>query len=298
MIKFTEIAENEIKTVAETLFDGSSLAEEIMSSFDFDDDISYAVAHFDGCLIVRVFDFGRYLFLYPFELDEDAKIDGAVLKMAEYAMREELDFVLSGVPTEGVNLLLELGFSHLEIDREDEDSYRVWAKNECVLLDEIPKFNYGEIKVSALDSSLEKEYAELCRDEELNRFWGYDYREDAPTQDDSFFLNQANSGFARGASITLALKKDEAFIGSVELFAFDGRGGCEFAIKIARDYQSRGYGTLGTKAAIKAAERIGISRISCDVMKQNTRSVSMMQKIFGAPVSTCDNILRFTKTIN
>ena len=297
MIKFTEIKENDIKTTAERLFESSLLAEEIMNSFNFDDDIYYAVANFSGCLLVRIFDFGRYLFLYPFELSEDAKTVDAVLEIAEYAMREELDFVLSDVPIEGVTLLLDLGFSHLEIDREDEDSYRVWVKNECILAEKELRFKYDEIEVLPLESTLEKEYAKLCRDEELNRFWGYDYREDSPTQDDSFFLNQAKSGFSRGVSLTLALKKEAELLGVIELFAFDGRGGCEFAIKIARIHQGMGYGKLGTEAAIEAAKMLGLSRISCDVMKENIRSVSLMQKYFTETKSCKNTVKRFTLSI-
>lgn len=278
MIKFTEIEESNIKNVAETVFGENALATQILESFDFDDEASYAVTEFGDCLLVRIFDYGRYLFLYPFELSENARVEEAILEMTEYAMREEIGLTLTDVPMSGVSKLLELGFLHLDVDAEGERSFRVKVKTECELADTIPEFDIKGLHVSALREEDKELYAEICRDEELGRFWGYDYREDAPDADDEFFLNEASLGFARGVSLTLALRNEETFLGILELFAFDGRGGCEFALKIAREHQGRGYGSVATEAAIEAARRLGVLRISCDVMNENIRSVSIMKK--------------------
>ena len=293
MIKFTEITKKNIKTTAEKLFDSSLLAEEIMNSFSFDDDLYYAVANFSSCMLVRVFDLGRYVFLYPFELSRDARVEEAILEMTEYAMKEELDFVLCDVPTDGVGKLLSLGFRHLDVDLEDEGAYRVRVKTECTLLKSVPCFEIEGLSIGEIDASCEGEYAALCRDPFLNRFWGYDYREDLPNADDEFFINMAKGGFVRGVSLTLALKKDGIFVGIIELFAFDGRGGCEFAVKIAREHQGRGYGSVATKAAIEVAKRTGLVRLFCDVMTENVRSLNLMKKFFEQTESKHPDRKRF-----
>ena len=82
MLKFTELEEENIEKIVERLFDSDSYAAEILYSFDFSDpDVSYAVTPSHGCMLVRIFDYGRYLFLYPIELSADASPSRAVLEI-------------------------------------------------------------------------------------------------------------------------------------------------------------------------------------------------------------------------
>ncbi len=298
MLKFVEITENTTKSEAEVLFPENGLALEIVNSLDFSDpDVFYGIAEFADCMLVRIFDCGRYMFLYPIELSEKSDASEALLAMSEYARREEIGFTLTDVPTDEVARILSLGFRHLDVDCEGENSYRVRIKTECELASRVPSFELGGLLASELGEDCLSEYAELCRDEELGRFWGYDYREDNPFASDEFFLKEARRGFARGVALTLALEKDGAFVGAVELFAFDGRGECECAVKIARKYQGRGFGSLAIEAAIEAARRLGLVRLSCDVMNENTPSLKMVRKYFEEAASTHPDISHFTKEL-
>ena len=280
MLKFTEITEEKAEKLASE-FSCAELALSVMESFDYSDpDVSYAVCEHEGFILVRIFDLGRYMFLYPIEMRSEVDTDAALLALSEYAMREEIGFTLTGVPTCEVERLLRLGFRHLDVDLEDEDSYRVRVKTECELASDVGGFELNGLSVSLIDYDCASAYGELCRDAELNRFWGYDYREDAQDADDEFFIDEAKSGFARGASLTFALKFDGELVGTSELFAFDGRGSCECAVKIARWAQGRGFGSLGIEAAIKVAQELGLSRLYCDVMNENVHSIRMVSKYF------------------
>ncbi|MBR2465865.1 MAG: GNAT family N-acetyltransferase [Clostridia bacterium] len=298
MLKFTEIENKNAEKIAAQLFSSDDYALEILESLDCSDpDVCYAVTCSDGCMIIRVFDFGRYMFLYPIELFDDADSDAAVLKLSEYVRREELPFVLLDVPTAEVSRLLELGFMHLEIDKEDESSYRVKIKTECELASQKLSFFHNDVLLDEFTEEDIADYADICRDEELNKFWGYDYKEDAPNASDEYFYTAQKEGRTAGTSMSLAVREKDTLVGEVQYFAFNGRGECEVAVRIARRYQSRGLGSRAMEAAIILAARLGIKVLFCDVMRENTHSVKMMRKFFEETDSQSRDLVRFKREI-
>ncbi len=298
MLKFTEFTEQNTDKVARELFDSDEYALEVLNSFDFsDEDVSYAIAYADGCILIRIFDYGRYMFLYPIEFAENCDVSAAVLKIAEYAMREEIGISFADVPRECVEGFLKLGFLHLEVDAEDEDSYRVRIKTECELAGDGIEFCHGKICLSEIKTADMPDYIAMMTDEDLNKFWGYNYKEDneKPTVLSAF--EEIKRERTLGQAITLGVYSDGILVGSAELFAFSGRGECEFAVRIARAYQGRGYGSAATEALIKLVSKIGIRKLSCDVLNENEKSVSLMQKYFTEVKSKHPDRRRFQKTI-
>lgn len=65
----------------------------------------YTVSH--GCLVVRSKIRGRYAFDYPFAVEENADIDGALADMAAFCSENFLPFEFSAVPREFVHVILE-----------------------------------------------------------------------------------------------------------------------------------------------------------------------------------------------
>ncbi len=279
MLKFTEFNEENIEGVARMLFGSDDYALEVLNSFDFsDEDVYYAAAYSHGCILIRIFDFGRYMFLYPIDMTEDSDSHAAVAEIAEYAMREEIGLCFADVPNECVSYFLELGFLHLEIDAEGEESCRVRIKTECELAPANLMIEHENVSLTEFFSSDTQKYAELCRDEAVNEFWGYDYKLDVPDANDNYFFENIKEGRIYGTSMSLAIRAGGKFVGEVQLFAFDGRGACEFAVRIARECQGRGYGKLAIEALIKLAEKIGIRKLSCDVLNENIKSQALMKK--------------------
>ncbi len=292
MLKFTELNSENVGKIAAELFGCDDYAVEILEGFDFsDEDVSFAVAGFHGCMLVRVFDYGRYMFLCPIELSAKADVSRAILEISEYARREEIELCFADVPREAVPLFLELGFLHLDVDAEDEESYRVKIKTECELAPQNLSFFNNDILLDEFTEDDISDYADICRDEELNKFWGYDYRDDAPDASDEYFYTVQKEGRMAGTSMSLAVRFDGKFVGEVQFFAFNGRGECEVAVRIARQHQSKGLGSRAMEAAISLAARLGIKILFCDVMRENVYSVKMMRKFFEEIDSgSCDRI--------
>ena len=233
-------------------------------------DVAYAIK--DCCLIVRTFSFGRYEFYCPLALSERADEEAALLAVNEYAMREELPRKFVDVPETVVPVFLR-NFHHLNIDR-DGSCFCVCVKTECELLDKITPCELDGFSVGALLETDTEDYARLVRDEETNRYWGYDYREDYSDKvSDSFFLENANLEFEYGTAINLAIRKEKVFIGEATLYAFDGMGGAEFAIRLLPEHRGKRYSKKAFEVVVKYAKSIGLIRLSSYVDKRNVASL-------------------------
>ena len=260
--------------------DAREILEEIISSFDEDSEIGAVISH--GCLLVRIFDFGRYYFLYPFALLADASVARAVDELVLYATREELPLVISDVPKEELGELI-VGFTHLDIDAQapDCESYVVRVKTECQMAERIPEHHGACVSLTPLTPSDTAPLARLSRDREINRFWGYDFREDYGTVADGHFLEEAECEFRRGVAMTFAVRHAEEFVGDAVLYAFDGRGNAHLGVRILPEHHRRGYATAAILALFDIGRKLGLSRIFAECHKENLASKNMLATLFS-----------------
>ena len=256
----------------------SMLLEILLSTIGTD--AEYAACFSFGCLLLRIFDYGRYYFAYPYEVCDDADVCAAVDAVVEYAMREELQLVFTDVPSEVLGEFL-VGFRHVDLDAEDAHAtaYRVRVKTECQLMSSLPSLSRGELTVDALTEADIPTYASLCRLPESNEFWGYDYREDCPDPDDRYFFDTANSEFLSGTAFSLAIRWCGKLVGEIQFFGFDGRGSAEFAIRVIPQLWGRGIGKRAVFAAKEIASGIGLTKLCTEVLRENVRSVGMLADI-------------------
>ena len=201
----------------------------------------------------RVFDYGRYTFLYPFEMTDGADLSRALSAVAEYAMREEIPLVFCDVPRDEVTPLLALGFKHINLDAEtsDGESFRAEIKSECELIDEVPRVSDGEITLGEIYESDIQKYAEISRDESALKFWGYDYRADAPNADDEYFFNTARRELLAGVTLSLA-------------------------VRLVPEFRGRGIGKRILPLVFDLSCGIGLSSLRCDVMNENKPSLAFV----------------------
>jgi len=273
-------------------------ALEIVLSLSFDeDDVEYAISAIAGCLLVRVFDMGRYFFLYPYEISEDADVISAIDAVSEYAMREEIPLVFSDVPKDAVSSFF--GFRHMDLDAEDEcaDSYRVRIKTECELVSEIPNVTRGRVTLNAISEEDVGEYARLCKDKNVNKYWGYDYSLDAIEPADEYFFDTACDEFARGISISMAIRTEDAFCGEAVIYAFDGKGAAEFAIRLLPEFHGRGLGVESVLAIADVAKSIGLTTLRSKIFSKNLPSVAMLKKVTDKWNTDGDTLI-FTINLN
>ena len=162
------------------------------------------------------------------------------------------------------------------MDPENE-SFRVRIKTECELLEEIPGLDFEDISLAPLSLEDSESYARLIRDEDTNKFWGYDFREDfSEGVSDEFFIENARSEFMRNSAITLAIRCADGFLGELTLYAFDGSGGAELAIRLLPEQRGKGLGKKSFAALLEYAKTIGLTKLFAFVDKSNAISLKYL----------------------
>jgi RimJ/RimL family protein N-acetyltransferase len=270
-----------IKELCSSIPGEAETVNEIIFGLDLDgdNDIEYGICLFLDCIILRIFDMGRYLFVFPYAVCEDADLRGAIDAVGEYAMREEISLTFCDVPCECLSLFS--GYRHMDVDAEDEEGecYRVRIKRESDLIDEVPEAEHGRVKLNALSEADIADYAALCKDKNVNKYWGYDYSEDVHDPSDRYFYENAHLEFVSGASVSFAIKYEDRFIGEAIIYAFDGKGSAEFAIRLLPAFHGMGLGREGVRAICNAARKLGLIKLYSKVMKDNLPSVGMLKKV-------------------
>lgn len=260
------------------------------------DDIEYALSAYAGCLLIRIYD-GEYLFSYPIALDEGADELLALDEIRRYAVKEEIPLVISDIPREKLGEVVSM-FRHASIDVADTDGdfYTLRPVSELSLISKVPSENIEKIELTQLCPDDEEKYATLCRDAESNRFWGYDFREDAPYADDSYFMQMAENEFNRGIAVSFAVRCEGAFVGEAILYAFDLKGGAECAVRILPEHRRKGYAKAALSMLPKIASRLGLVCLYATVDGDNIPSKLMCESIFDSYTVDGKNIV-FTKKL-
>ena len=284
MISFIPLTcENQETIISALVFDGADRADakELVDSFSCEtEDVEFAVCSSHGCALLRVFDMGRYMFIFPIPMCDEADTDMAVLEVRAYAVKEEIPLVFTDVPRDEVGSLVTT-FRHTNVDASDGgDTYRVEAKSECMLLDNVPCIVTEEISLTPLAEHDIPDIARLNRDKEVNKFWGYDYLRDIGEVSDSYFLENAERERKAGTALTLAIREGERYIGEAVFYAFDLMGSCEIGLRLLPEYMGRGLGAAALRAMITLGERVGLISLGATVDCENTASVALMNKYF------------------
>ncbi|MBQ0099379.1 MAG: GNAT family N-acetyltransferase, partial [Firmicutes bacterium] len=128
------------------------------------------------------------------------------------------------------------------------------------LFDNIEKpieFKTERLTVNDITEKDKEEYFNLYTDEELNKFWGYDYREDLkekPTKD--YFYSFQKKLKEKKEEYSLAIRKENKMIGELVYHNFDFDGGVEIGFRLLRKEQKKGYCFESVSSLIKYAFEI------------------------------------------
>ena len=144
--------------------------------------------------------------------------------------------------------------------------------------DAIPRLETERLVLDALTDDDRDAYNALCLDDERNRWWGYDYREDLHGElTEDYFLEVARHDFDQRLAVNFAVRLDGKLIGEAVLYNLDWRGGVELGCRIAPAYAGHGYGTEAFAAAAEwVLYRAGMDRVVAKCYKENEASFKML----------------------
>lgn len=286
MISFSELNGNNADELARRLSEGrEELREEIfevISSFSevLDEGADFAFCRFEDHLLVRIYDGENYVFVYPIALTDDAKDTDALEQIRLYAVREEVPLIFCDVPPEALSVL-ENFFRYTEAYGEDEDSLQVRVLSDISRAADIPEVCDGVLTLRPICEGDIADYARLCRDAELNKYWGYDYRADAREPSDEYFYDVAMRSAEDGTALSLAVSLDGRFVGEATLWGFDLLGGCKVGFRILPEWQGRGFGKRTLTLLLELCSELCVKTVCASVMKDNAPSIAVVGGIMS-----------------
>ena len=153
------------------------------------------------------------------------------------------------------------------------------VRNELDSLKEIPALRSGRLTLDGLREEDRAAYNRLCLDDERNRWWGYDYRQDLKGElTEDYFLETARQDFAHRLAVNFAVRLDGQLIGEAVLYRFDYKGQAELGCRILPAYAGNGY---GAEAFRRAAEwslyTLGLYRLTAKCYHENLASRKMLE---------------------
>ena len=262
--------------------------EIILGLYEFvGDATAIAFSYCDEVLYARIYDGERYLFPLPFMLTDTADAEAALVSLADYSVREMVPLIITDVPRDELDFIMSV-FPHVDASayEEDDDTFFIKVNNECDMLSCVPKIELDGIALDEITDADKDVYAQLCRDRNLNRYWGYDVDADNPDRASDFYLEVAKREFDEGVAVTLAIRESGELVGEATVYGFDYRGGACIAVRVLPHCHSRGIGSRATRALISLAKDMGLSALRAEILNENEASIKMTSKLMKLDKTT------------
>ncbi len=142
-------------------------------------------------------------------------------------------------------------------------------------------------------------YFNLYLDEEVNKFWGYDYREDLgeKTPTPTWFYNFQKELKERGEEYSLAVKLNGNLIGELVLAYPTFYNGIEIGFRFFKEFHGCGYAKESASALINyVIENFKPLSFTAHCYKQNENSKKLIEKL-GFKLINEDNTFYYFKLI-
>lgn len=165
---------------------------------------------------------------------------------------------------------------------EVREKNTVTVKTCISLINEKVELLTERVKISAIKEEDKLDYYNLYTNDSLNKYWGYDYKEDLknelPTPEYFYAFQQKLK--ESGEEFDFAVRLNEKMIGEIALYGFDYFGGAEIGFRLTQQYQNNGYATESVKAVINYffTELKG-KLIKSRCYKQNDASKKLIERL-------------------
>lgn len=145
---------------------------------------------------------------------------------------------------------------------------------------QIPVIKGEKVVLSEITESDKPEYLALCTDEENNKYWGYDYKEDESITsaiDENTFYDIVKFDRAVGDSINFAVRESEngKLVGETIIYNSTLDNHIEAGCRISAAHSGKGIGSEAFALTVKFAESIGC-RVTAKCYKANEKSRKML----------------------
>ena len=137
----------------------------------------------------------------------------------------------------------------------------------------------GKAEIRLLQSSDAAALDLLSTDDEINRLFGYDYREDDPSPAPGAFYRKAKAALFSGTELRFALLLNGEFAGEAALDTFDFFGGCNLSFRLFHAFRGKGLASFAAAKLVDLAlYGLGLKSVSAYSFKENEGSVKVLSK--------------------
>lgn len=226
--------------------------------------------------------------------------DGIYPTMAkEFASLEEF----SGVKY--VNREEDCGDAGLRISKLSYHPLEIKEKNLVKVKSQFERVAYPfftkteRLTIKSNENSDKEAYYNLSIDDDLNRLWGYDYREDLknrkPTPE--YFMEFMSGLIQKREEYSLMVKKDGEVVGEIVLHNFSFKCDVEVGFRFFKAHQKKGYARESVSAVIEKLKEFGFKKIKSRCHVQNTPSYNLITSLGLKQVRKTDTHIFFEKNI-
>ncbi|MBO5788800.1 MAG: GNAT family N-acetyltransferase [Clostridia bacterium] len=249
------------------------LVEELLSLSLPDE--RYALSN--GCLTTMYLADGDVLFALPQPYTEDGSVEDALTELEELVRHADLPLRYVGVvPSEFPFLLSRYRHTNVDLIDKTDGTYRVCVLTEPMLFSEIPEISGERLTLSLIDASDGEVLEHLDKDAETARY----FRVERSGEVEGTALERALSEYESGISIPLAIRQNGETLGDLTLYAFDGKGGAEVALRILPEKRRQGFAKEALECAFCFAEGIlSLSHLDGVVKVENAPSLALCSKL-------------------
>ena len=274
MIHFYELPREEEQIRAAFRAEGIEELVESLLALDLPDE-RYALS--SGCLCTMYLADGEVLLALPQPYTEEGSVEGALSELEEFIRHADLPMQYVGVTKEEFPLLISR-YRHTNVDLIDraDETFRVSVLTEPMLFAEIPEICGERITLCPIDETDEDMLLCLENDEESVRY----FRDERDLSEKGAPLAMLQHEREHGISIPLSIRVDGKPVGNLALYAFDGKGGAEVAVRILPEHRRLGYAREALECAFCFAEGIlSLTHLDGVVKIENTPSLSLCGSI-------------------
>lgn len=179
------------------------------------------------------------------------------------------------------------------------DKYNLAVKRSIDGLSKLPEIQSERVLLTAVKNDDEEDYARLAKDGEINRFWGYDWRDDTRGKDvrDAWFLNSARKDFRKKEEMPLGIYVNEKLAGEVILYNFGYANEAEIGIRLLPAFRGMGYAKESLIAYMRYGfSKLGLEKIEAKCYKENAASEKALLSAGMRRIGEDDDFYYFYKT--
>ena len=167
------------------------------------------------------------------------------------------------------------------------------------LFDKIPspvKISGERVVLDDITNDDKEDLMRLYTDDENNKYWGYDYKEDAPQEITSdYFIDFIKEMKATKEEYSVAIRTNSVFAGEGVFHNFDFFGSVELGIRLLPEFQGQGLATDAVKAMKNfAVKTLNAKTIKMKCMPENRKSAEMIKKSGFTEESRDEKFIYFT----